>query len=60
MALPNPAIRMPRSGVLTVAGFIVTKDFSVRLESVDNVAQLRYDLDKNVFELSKPGTIMQT
>lgn len=60
MALPSPAIRMPRSGVLTVAGYIATKDFSIRLESVDNVAQLRYDLDKNIFELSKPGTIMQT
>ena len=57
MALPSPVIQMPRSGCLTVAGFLKTRDFEVRLDSVDQVAELRYDLDRNVLELSKPGTI---
>ena len=59
MALPSPVIRMPRSGCLTVAGYLKTKDFEVSLDSVDNVAELRYDLDKDAFELSRPGTIIK-
>ncbi|MBT4978026.1 MAG: prolyl oligopeptidase family serine peptidase, partial [Gemmatimonadetes bacterium] len=36
---------LPQSGELVVAGYLVTKHFTVFLDSIDHVARIRYDLD---------------
>lgn len=59
MALPSPIVRMPRRGCLNVAGYLKTREYEVTLESIDQVAILRYDLDQDSFELSMPGTIQR-
>ena len=57
MALPSPVVCMPRNGILTVTGYLKTRDFEVQLESIDQVAELHYDLDQDRFELDRPGEI---
>ena len=36
---------LPQSGELVVAGYLVTKHFTVSLDSIEHVARIRYDLD---------------
>ncbi len=47
-------ITLPASGRLWVHGYLVTKRFSVWLDSIDKVAALTYDLDAGSFEISCP------
>ncbi|MDF2649262.1 MAG: peptidase prolyl oligopeptidase active site domain protein [Paenibacillus sp.] len=45
-------VHLASSGVLTVAGYLFTRLFSVVLDSIDKVATLEYDLDKKEFKLT--------
>ena len=45
---------LPRKGKLMVAGYLVTKEFSVVLDSVDKTAELEYDLETEKFQLKCP------
>lgn len=45
-------IEIPVSGVFTVAGYLITKEFSVVLDSLDKLAQVTYDLQKNEFKVT--------
>ena len=45
-------IRIPRKGAMVVAGYLVTKEFSVILKDKNKVARVCYDLDKETFEIS--------
>ena len=47
-------INIPRKGTMVGAGYLVTKEFSVFLDSVDKVAQVDYDLDDGTFEVNCP------
>lgn len=40
----HPAPRLPPSGELIVAGYVVTKHFSVFMDSIDGVGKVKYDL----------------
>lgn len=42
---------LPRKGKLIVAGYLVTKEFSIVLDSVDKTAELEYDLETERFQL---------
>ncbi|WP_053374399.1 alpha/beta hydrolase family protein [Paenibacillus sp. FJAT-27812] len=48
----NVPIEIPATGVFTVAGYLITKEFSVILNSLDKVAQVIYDLQKNEFKVT--------
>jgi hypothetical protein len=49
------APELPAAGTFVVAGFLVTRRFTVRLESADQVALLDYDLDHSRFALWAPS-----
>ena len=44
-------VELPRSGTLKVGGYVVTKHFSVMLDSMDKTAVLEYDLDQDRFHI---------
>jgi hypothetical protein len=44
-------IAIPRKGRMIVGGYLVTKQFSVFLDSIDKVATLDYDLDADTFKI---------
>ena len=46
---------LPESGLMVVAGFLKTKRFEVRLENINQVAILRYDLRRGTFTLQAPS-----
>lgn len=46
----NP-IELPDRGTMIVAGYLVTRKFSVRLDTIDRMAKLDYDLIANKFDL---------
>ena len=46
-------VSIPRKGEMVVGGYLFTKEFSIVLPSIDDIALLKYDLDKNSFELSE-------
>lgn len=43
---PHPAPKLKNKGELVVAGFIVTKYFSVFMDSIDSVGKIKYNLSK--------------
>ncbi len=43
-------IELPRQGRLIVQGYLVTKHFSIFLDSIDKMGEIIYDLDENSFE----------
>ena len=45
-------IEIPDKGEMVVAGYLYTKKFSVILDSIDKVAILQYDLDRDVFKIT--------
>ncbi|MNP70318.1 hypothetical protein D3C76_1665370 [compost metagenome] len=45
-------IEISGSGVFKVAGYLITKEFSVILDSLDKVAQVTYDLEQNEFKVT--------
>ncbi|MNI11612.1 Prolyl oligopeptidase family protein [compost metagenome] len=47
----NLPIEIPSSGEFIVAGYLVTKEFSVILDSLDKVAKVKYDLEHNEFKV---------
>ena len=47
-------VTIPRKGSMVVAGYLLTKEFSVFLDSVDKVAQVEYDLDAGTFDVTCP------
>lgn len=47
-------VEIPDRGRLIVGGYLFTKKFSVVLDSIDKLAVLEYDLEKNAFELICP------
>jgi hypothetical protein len=47
--------RLPESGEFVVAGYLKTSRFEVRLESVDQVALLHYDLPRQNFTFHAPS-----
>lgn len=47
-------VAIPNKGCLTVAGYLVTKQFSIFMNSIDRVTKVFYDLDTH--ELSVDGT----
>ena len=59
MALPGPAIALPRRGRFTVAGYLKTREFEVSLDSIDRVAELEYDLDRGYFKSEAHGTLLR-
>ena len=42
----HPAPQMPLKGKLIVAGYVVTKHFTVTMDSIDQVGKIKYDLKK--------------
>jgi pimeloyl-ACP methyl ester carboxylesterase len=50
---------LPKSGELIVAGYVVTKHFSVFLDSIDQVGKIRYNLEhKDITFLKQSGRIV--
>lgn len=47
------SVSIPRKGCLTIAGYLVTKQFSVFMNSINRVTKVSYDLDAH--ELSVDG-----
>jgi pimeloyl-ACP methyl ester carboxylesterase len=45
-------VEIPNKGRMVVAGYLFTKKFSVILDSIDKVAILDYDIEKNEFNIS--------
>ncbi len=45
-------LSIPRRGTMIVGGYLVTKEFSVFLNSIDAVARLDYDLDAERFSVT--------
>ena len=45
-------VNIPEKGEMVVCGYLVTKHFSVFLNSVDDVATLSYDLKNNSVSVS--------
>ncbi len=45
-------VRIPRKGRMVIAGYLVTKDFSVILKNIDRVAYIDYDLDNHQFDIT--------
>lgn len=50
-------IEIPDKGEMVVAGYLYTKKFSVILDSIDKVAILQYDLDRDAFKITSPVDI---
>lgn len=44
-------VRIPPRGQMVVCGYLVTKEFSIRLNSIDSVAIIDYDLERNSFQI---------
>ena len=49
---------LPKSGELVVAGYLVTKHFTVSLDSIDHVARIRYDLDLREVDFVDGGGVI--
>ena len=45
-------VRIPRRGSMVIGGYLVTKDFSVMLNSKNKVARIDYDLDEAKFRIT--------
>ena len=45
-------VRIPRRGSMVIGGYLVTKDFSVMLNSKNKVARIDYDLDEAKFKIT--------
>jgi len=58
MELPSDPIQIPRKGKFIIPGFLKTKEFSVTLDTIDDIAELIYDLDKSYFEINKSAKIL--
>ncbi len=50
---PHPVPQLPQKGKLVVGGYVVTKHFSVFLDSVDSVGEVTYDLKKHKAKLTR-------
>lgn len=48
-------IEIPEQGTFIVAGYLITKKFSIILDSLDHVAEVRYDLERNEFKVTGNG-----
>jgi len=48
-------IEIPERGRFVVAGYLKTRRFEIVLDSIDQVALLEYDLDRDAFHLSAPS-----
>lgn len=48
-------VSIPEKGEMVVGGYLITKRFSVFLESMDNVALLRYDCVNHTYSISGEG-----
>ena len=51
----DDAPELPQAGQLVVAGFLRTRRFEVRLDGIDHVALLAYDLTAGTFRLRAPS-----
>jgi hypothetical protein len=49
----HPAPQLPSSGKLIVAGYVVTKHFTVFMNSIDAVGKIKYDLKKRKISFIK-------
>jgi pimeloyl-ACP methyl ester carboxylesterase len=47
--------QLPEKGTMVVAGYLVTRRFTVMLESADQVALLEYDLGRSQFTVQAPS-----
>lgn len=45
-------VQIPRKGKFKIGGYLFTKHFSVMLNSMDKIAEIAYDLDRNIYQLS--------
>ncbi len=45
-------VQIPRRGKMVIAGYLVTKAFSVILKDIDRVAEIFYDLDSKTFTVT--------
>lgn len=45
-------VRIPRKGRMVIGGYLYTKDFSVILDSIDKLASIEYDLDRQLFRIT--------
>lgn len=45
-------VQIPRKGSMVIGGYLVTKEFSVMLNSIDKVARIDYDLDEGTYKIS--------
>ena len=45
-------VSIPRKGKFKIGGYLITKHFSVMLDSMNKLADITYDLDNNIFEIS--------
>ena len=52
LGLARRPVEIPRQGRFVVTGYLKTCRFEVLLDSVDRIAEMTYDLDRSVFELS--------
>ena len=50
---PHPVPELPQKGTLVVGGYVVTKHFSVFLDSIDSVGEVTYDLQKHQAEITR-------
>ena len=50
---PHPVPELPQKGTLVVGGYVVTKHFSVVLDSIDSVGEVTYDLQKHQAEITR-------
>ncbi len=48
-------VSIPRRGRMIVAGYLFTKAFSVVLDSIDRVAAVEYDLDRDTITVDAPA-----
>jgi dipeptidyl aminopeptidase/acylaminoacyl peptidase len=49
----HPAPRLPSSGELIVAGYVVTKHFSVFMDSIDAIGKIKYNLKARKISFTK-------
>ncbi|MDR1115778.1 MAG: prolyl oligopeptidase family serine peptidase [Tannerella sp.] len=49
----HPVPKLPAKGELIVAGYIVTKHFSVFMDSIDSVGKIKYNLEKREISFLK-------
>ena len=45
-------VEIPRKGKMVIGGYLFTKHFAIVLDSIDKVAEMEYDLDKNIFHVT--------